>query len=502
MKWFERGAFFQRFGLYFLLGLALIVRLVRIAGRGLQYDDAFSFFLSARSLPEIVVGTAADTMPPLYYFLLHFWIELGIWLGLERMAWFLRLLSILFSLAAIYFLYRLILELFDDRAAALLAGLLAAISPFQYYHAQDVRNYALLACAETAYLYFFIRASKKGGGDWQAWLGVGVSGLAAMYTHNVAAFAIVLPDIYLLGKRDWRALGKLLLVQAGIGLLTLPWLFQLPGQLAKIQRAWWLWKPGVIDLLQIPVVWSAGLPLPGIWLVVGVLFGLEILAILILLVLKIRREPGVGFLVFVILGLPFLLGIVSYILKPVFVPRAFILSSLAYAGLAGRAITTGWRNGGGKLLLGGFLAAALIGIPAQAGFESFPRSPFESAASDLAGQLLPGERVVHDNKLSYFPFYFYRPELDSAFVQDEPGSSNDTYAPASQEAMAILPAKDLASAVGDRSGVYFVVFRETIQDYQANGLADHPSLEWFDQRFRLVSHRAYNDLEVYHYARP
>ena len=55
----------------FLLALAL--RLIGIASREIQYDDAFSIFLARQNLPNIIRGTAADTMPPLYYFLLHYW---------------------------------------------------------------------------------------------------------------------------------------------------------------------------------------------------------------------------------------------------------------------------------------------------------------------------------------------------------------------------------------------------------------------------------------------
>jgi hypothetical protein len=54
----------------FLLGLAL--RCINLVGRGIQYDDAFSYFLASQNLNAIVMGTAADTMPPLYYFALHF----------------------------------------------------------------------------------------------------------------------------------------------------------------------------------------------------------------------------------------------------------------------------------------------------------------------------------------------------------------------------------------------------------------------------------------------
>jgi hypothetical protein len=60
--------------LVFLLGITL--RLIAVQSREIFYDDAFSLFLAEKSFSQIIHGTAADTMPPLYYFLLHIW-QLG-----------------------------------------------------------------------------------------------------------------------------------------------------------------------------------------------------------------------------------------------------------------------------------------------------------------------------------------------------------------------------------------------------------------------------------------
>ena len=492
----------ERHALGSILGLGFLIRLVAIGSRGMTYDDTFSIFLSERSLPEIVRGTAADTMPPLYYFLLHFWIQIGSIFGRVHQAWFFRLPSVFLSLLAVYLLYRLVNLLFEDRRAGLLAAFLAAISPFQFYHAQDVRNYALLLCAEIGCLYFTARLLKTEGKKWQDWVGVGGCALAAMYTHNAAIFALVLPDIWLFFQKRWKILGKLLLVQGGVGLLTLPWLLELPTQLEKIQRAWWLWKPGWIDLIQIPIVWSAGLPLGGPWLAFGLLLGLEICAMMLIQLSKIRKGAEIGLLVLVMLALPSLLALASYAFRPVFVPRVFILSSMAFFGLAARLISLNWKVAGGRLLLGSFIVAGLVGLPSQASFSDFPRAPFEKAAGLLSLEIKDGDRIVHDNKMSYFPFLFYQPALPSAFVGDEPGSSNDTFAFGSQDAMKIFPVSDLPEAVGDSNGVFFVVFSAAIQNYKDAGFIDHPGLSWLGQHFHLVDRQIYNDLEVYHYTRP
>ena len=487
----------RRLRIPLLLILAGCVRLLGIQSRGIQYDDAFSIFLSSRHLNEIVSGTAADTMPPLYYFLLHFWMQLG------QQVWLIRLLSVFFSVLAVYLTYLLVKELLHP-AAGLWAAFLIAISPFQYYHAQDVRNYALLLCAQLGYLLFFARIFQRermtGPLRRMDWLGLILCGTAAMYTHNVAVFGLMIPNLFLLITRRWRLLGRLGLAQAGIAVLALPWLALVPGQMAKVQRAWWQSPPGFIEILQIPIVWSAGLPLEGMWLIAGVVIGLEILALILFEVLRNGRNVlGAAFFGTLILGLPALLFITSYLYQPIFVPRGFILASAAYCGLAGWVISQTWERGPGKLLLGGFLLAAVIGLPAQINFHGFPRSPFKQAADELADIVQPGDRVVHDNKLSFFPFYYYQPRLEQVFIADEPGSGNDTFARASQVAMKMFPEDAIDSAVGSSERVYFVVFSRTIKEYRDLGEPDHPTLIWLRENYDQVDQRSYNDLEVFQF---
>lgn len=477
-----------------------LIRLVNIQYRGIQYDDAFSVFLAQRSLGEIIRGTAADTMPPLYYFLLHFWLKLGQSVG------FLRILSVILSLGGVALVYFWVAEIIDQKSA-LWAALLMAISPFQYYHAQDLRNYSLLLCAQLGYLFFFYRILRGEKFPPQkraiAWVGLVLCGVVAMYTHNVAGLGLILPDFYLILKRQWKTLIKFCLAQGVIALAALPWLLYVPGQVAKIQAAWWQGRPGLVEWVQIPVMWVMGLPLQGIWLAFGVFVGLETLALVIFVWVRNRvQEDGFDFLAFICGGLPLVLFIVSYLLKPIFIPRAFIVAHSAFLGLSGWVITHQWKRGVGKLILGGFLFGAVIGIPAQAFYDQFPRSPFQQAAADLSAEIGDGDVVVHDNKLSYFPFRFYVPSLPQEFIRDIPGSGNDTLAPGSQAAMGIFPKPDLESATGNSKRVFFVVFTQTIQEYQNLGEMEHPSLLWLRGRFRQVMHRFYNDLEVYAFEKP
>jgi hypothetical protein len=121
--------------------------------------------------------------------------------------------------------------------------------------------------------------------------------------------------------------------------------------------------------------------------------------------------------------------------------------------------------------------------------------------SYLETVMQPGEQVIHDNKLSYFPSRYYSPDLPQKFLADQPGSPNDTFAYGSQKAMEIYPQPDLTTAIGNSQQFYYVVFTETIQEYQAAGLSDHPNLTWLRTHFMFSGKKVFNDLEIYYFSR-
>ncbi|MFQ5614912.1 MAG: glycosyltransferase family 39 protein [Anaerolineales bacterium] len=180
--------------------LALVLRLIAIESRGLEYDDTFSFFLAGQPFGRIIAGTAADTMPPLYYFLLHLWINIG------RQVWVLRLLNVLLSLGILVLIYQLTKRLFGEESG-LWAAFFTAISPLQIFHAQGMRMYILLTLTLLGYLWFFTllwlnREAEKS----RCWGGLIICGALAMYSHNVAIFTLVAPTVFLALKRERRLL--------------------------------------------------------------------------------------------------------------------------------------------------------------------------------------------------------------------------------------------------------------------------------------------------------
>jgi len=488
----SRRSFLVLLGLEILL--AAVLRSVASGTRPIWYDDAFSLLLARQDPASIVRGTAADTMPPLYYFLLHGWMAIGSTVG----EW--RLLNIILSSATIALVVAIGRRLFDARVG-LLAGLFAAVSPLQIYQAQEIRMYALLTLGLTAYVWAIVELW-KGAHDrpWWLWAVVVAGGAIATYTHNLAAFSLLAVNVSFLFRREWPFLRRLVLAQLGIALLLIPWLLFLPGQIAKIQAAFWTPRPGLLEVLQAALLFHGYLPLAPD-LQAGLLV-LSFLAIALAGFTLIRngQGDGTGFLVAVLTVPPALLFAISYVMRPVFVPRAFLPSALAYLMLAAAAVRAAPKPVR-LAIVGCLLASAAISLPAQYSYHSFPRSPFPEAAGYLASRAGPESAVVHDNKLSFFPMAIYAPLLEQSFLPDAPGSPNDTLAAATQQAIGLFPAAGIEEATEGAEAVYFVVFERAIEEYRAAGLEDHPILAWLRSHFHQEEVTPFGDLEVYVFTR-
>ena len=138
-----------RASLLLILLLAAFLRFYRLNAQSLWADEGNSVRLAERSLSLITQGAAHDIHPPLYYYLLHFWMRA---FGHSEFA--VRSLSALVGMALVWLTYLLGRQLFD-RTTGLVAALLAALSPFQIYYSQETRMYILAALLGALSVYFF-----------------------------------------------------------------------------------------------------------------------------------------------------------------------------------------------------------------------------------------------------------------------------------------------------------------------------------------------------------
>ncbi|HEV2808893.1 MAG TPA: glycosyltransferase family 39 protein, partial [Acidimicrobiales bacterium] len=126
-----------------VLGLAILTAastLIRLGGRhfSLWVDEGMSVGIASHSLTEIPGVLINDGSPPLYYLLLHVWMEL---FGSSEGA--VRALSLVFAVAAIPVGGWAGRSRFGRRAGWV-AALLVAFSSYLTVHSREARMYSLV----------------------------------------------------------------------------------------------------------------------------------------------------------------------------------------------------------------------------------------------------------------------------------------------------------------------------------------------------------------------
>jgi 4-amino-4-deoxy-L-arabinose transferase-like glycosyltransferase len=495
----------KRLALPMILILALALRMWGAASRPLWYDEAFAVLFAAKGPAAMIYGTltsgggvAADVHPLFYYTLLWLWEKL---IGTGPLA--VRGLSILFSLISVALAMGLVSRLFGQKAGVA-AGAILAASPFMVHYGQEARMYAMLACLLLGASWLLWEAVC--GGARIAWIGVAVLAAAAMYTHVLAVFFLIVlfaSVMWLGGRRQW-----LTAVAAGLLalLLYLPWLMQLPGQVGKVERAYWIPVPGPADAIRTLVIYTAGLPIPD-WALGPVLF-----AAIILLIgagwASVRawrsRSPLAGaawWLAALALLPPALMFTVSQ-WRSVYLDRAMLPAAAAFlmwiswslsgTGLPRLPQITGWTLLATSFALGslGFLS-----------YDGFPYAPFARLDAFLGQNRLSGEVIIHSNKLSGLPAVYYDPGLLQTYLADPPGSASDTLALPTQQVLGFIAEPSIEAATAGKSGVWFIIFQREIQDYKHQGLDEPPALVWLGSHYSLESIRPFGELQLYHFTR-
>lgn len=141
-------------------------------------DEAFSYLLAKRNLFDIVVLTVKDFSPPLYYFILHFWINV---FGKSEVA--LRSLSLIFYWATLYVVFMILTEVFKMKLKkAFLYLVFFLFNPLLIYFAFEVRMYSMLAFFATLSYYGLFKKNSR------LYL---ISSIAGLYTHYFMIFVII-----------------------------------------------------------------------------------------------------------------------------------------------------------------------------------------------------------------------------------------------------------------------------------------------------------------------
>jgi mannosyltransferase len=235
--------------LVLIILLTFLLRLYRLGYRSIWYDEGVSIHLAMKDLRDLTLHTAGDIHPPLYYYLLHFWI-----LAAGPSEFSVAFLSLFFGILIIPLSYRLATYLYG-KGIGLLTAFLIAISPFNLWYSQEIRMYTLGASLGLITLYCLLRligiegraspqrgdeaeteakASSVGGRtSFRFWIGYIISAAAGLYSLYYFALLLLFENLFVLGwwlanrlnkRKGPLPLTRWLLAQGAVLLLYLPWL--------------------------------------------------------------------------------------------------------------------------------------------------------------------------------------------------------------------------------------------------------------------------------------
>lgn len=258
VRWMERfpGAIWTpRWDFRVVTVLALLAAALRLPylGRSYWIDEGISIGIAGHPIGQIPGLLRRDGSPPLFYYVLHFWLQ---WFGSAPVAT--HMLALLTSLGVIFAAWWAGRTLFGRTAGIGAAGL-AATSPFLNWYGTETRMYTLvcgLGCLGVAFVVRAVRHRRLGDAA-----GAVVSYSALLYTHNwgLYLFAVTAGVLLLRAARDGdRVLRRaVILGAAAVGLLYLPWLPSFLVQ-ARTTAAPWAVPPGVGDFFADPASMLGG----------------------------------------------------------------------------------------------------------------------------------------------------------------------------------------------------------------------------------------------------
>jgi mannosyltransferase len=444
-----------------VLTLAGFLRLPRMCANSLWFDEAFSWLVARQPGRAILTQRLEPILPPLYYYLLHFWLQLG-----ESEA-ALRSLSVLCSLLTVPVMYLLGRELLTP-ATGLAAALLTAILPFQVYFAQEARLYAMVVLLSALMVWGFVR-SWKSSSCWP-WLGWGVLVALNLYAHYFAVFTLLVFHAFALPIRPRRRYHWRGLLVADVAALALvgPNLRAAWASTRQATSHFWLPTPSPLEPLKTLDYLLFGHTTPLRLVPVALFLTLSIFTLVIWTVVRSRdsARPWLFLLIGLVLGPIFVTLLLSWVVSPIYLDRSFSLVTPAYVLLLGWGLAHPPRRSPLRLLYGGLAILVTISLGNYYLNPDPAKPPFREIGAILREGWQDGDVLFHLHDSSYLPLMYYGPETEGYLLNNDP----DAWLPPYTWGWAGRRVSSLDEAAVGKSRLWLVVTPGRLDDRQVRVL--------------------------------
>ncbi|MDB6141251.1 MAG: hypothetical protein JWP80_295 [Pseudomonas sp.] len=443
----EQISLSSRLCFLFILALAAAVRFYGITRPYMWFDEAFSVQLSAYPPSLIWFHTGHDLHPPLYYLLLHVWMNV---FGQGVLA--VRALSAVAGVVAVA-LGVWLMRLIASSRVALLSGLFLALLPVAVLFSQEARMYSLLGVfllGATLALVYWIKQPRR-----HRYLVFYVLLMtSAFYTHYYAALCVLSHWLYLLVLRFNRPnephyVTRLSwwMANTAIVLLYIPWVFSLVDMILhfkSVQAAGSIsWLLAVTPYTLPSSIWAFLTLKKAYSLYWAIYWPLPVVVVAVVGWVTVRDRSRYQF--FSLLGLyffiPLLALLVMSLIVPTFMERYVVFAALGLPMILAVAIV---RLESRSRVLALMAIVAVLSVQAlgltmnyrQQQDLDYPRNaelePFEQVGNYIGQHFSDGDRIIVDSKLLYFSTVYYntsglQPMLYDLSLIDDQGARGKGY---------------------------------------------------------------------------
>lgn len=383
--------------------IGFLIRLVDLGTKSFWFDEAFSFFIAKQPLPQLIIATASDNHPPLYYLLLHFWMVFG------TSEATLRLLSLIFGILAIIGIFHL--GSIYSKKIGLISSLILAVSPLQVYYSQESRMYSLAILLSILCFYFFLRFDQ----NLKSKVFFTISLILGLYTHYFFILSLVTFNIFYVYQK--RRLKTWLISMSVIFLSYLPWIiiFLSTSHPTPWNYPLYLAVPATFAVFAVGGVGTWALREMVENPILGNMRLLPIIISLLMAYLFVISPKKKMLLPLLFILLPILLSAIISILRPFYSPRSLIIYTPFYYLIIATLL---WSlNNLFRWFLGGLLTFLCLLMLTYMHFNPF----FWGEPLKIVSQIpfidyQPGDAIAHASIYSYYPFRYYHQDKIPEFL--------------------------------------------------------------------------------------
>lgn len=478
-------------GLLLLFALFFALRIYRLGANDFWYDEVHS--LSYAAYPW------ANWNAPLYWIVLHFWTAV---FGISEFS--LRLPSAVFGLLAVIAVFLFGSAVFD-RKTGTFAALIAGLSPFYVWYAQEARDYAMLLCLATFSSLLLVLAVRSGRKlYWSAYAAVA---LAALYTSYFFLLLFAAQAVYLLIAGRYAPNRSRVITFAAVVLGFVLYLPRFWAKFTFVQGGFWLLNPTAGSVL---------ITVENFFLGYNGTFFLYTLCDLLLcacgfsVVRACLREPSVrgqcvGCLV--LAAVPLLLAFLfSKLFFSVYLDRGLIIASPYLFCLAAFGLSRLGRSAG-LTVAAGLASAAIIALvfyyqgkvyhPLQHHMGAYSKKPVKPLAAFLETRVRGDEMILSSN-VSFLPsLEFYLKGAHPVYFVFDPAFPDTNWNRPYAETEKNMP-------VARIGGLGFRRVWLLASDWPRSGELDENSLavkQELERSFRLISTCEFDGIMVMNYER-